>query len=98
MKKNQNIDFTGAKEWEKTFISKTKKMNESKNYIKMEKTEQEKLVLSKEDWDKLVKKLSSIVSKAALMESNNPHQTVQKAKQIKIKALECLDIINKNNK
>ncbi len=62
------------------------------------KTKQENINLPKEDWDKLVKKLSSIVNKAALMESNNPHQTTHKAKQIKIKALECLDIINYTNK
>ena len=62
------------------------------------KTEQEKLNLPKEDWDLLVKKLSSIVSKAALMEINNPHQTTHKAKQIKEKALECLDIIKTKDK
>lgn len=61
------------------------------------KTKQENINLPKEDWDKLVKKLSSIVSKAARLEINNPHQTVQKAKQIKIKALECLDIIKYKN-
>jgi len=61
------------------------------------KTEQKNVTLPKEDWDLLVKKLSSIVSKAAKMESNNPHQTVHKAKQIKEKALECLDIVKYKN-
>jgi len=57
--------------------------------------EQEKMVLSKEDWDKLVKKLSSIVSKAAKMETMSKHPTLYKkqGEQIKIKALECLDIV-----
>jgi len=64
------------------------------------KTEQEKMVLPKEDWDKLVKKLGSIVSKAAKMETMSKHPTLYKkqGEQIKIKALECLDIINYTNK
>lgn len=71
----------------------------------------ENINLPKEDWDKLVKKLRSIVVKAELMELStsphtlssykevcNPHQTIQKAKQIKIKTLECLDILNQKTK
>ena len=60
------------------------------------KTEQEKIVLSKEDWDLLVKKLGSIISKSAKMEamkSNSSTTGISKPSQIKEKALECLDII-----
>jgi hypothetical protein len=60
------------------------------------KTEQEKLTLSKEDWDLLVKKLGSIISKAAKMEllrSNSSTTRIRPHSQIKDKALECLDII-----
>ena len=61
------------------------------------KTEHEKLVLSKEDWDLLVKKLGSIVNKATKMEllrSNSSTTRIRPHSQIKDKALECLDIIN----
>ena len=64
------------------------------------KTEQEKLVITNYEWDLLVKKLSSIVSKAAKMETMSKHPTLYKkqGEQIKIKALACLDIINYTNK
>ena len=65
--------------------------------MKNKRTEQEKLVLNNYEWDLLVKKLSSIVNKVGKMESNNPHQTTHKAKQIKIKALECLEIVKYKN-
>ncbi len=65
------------------------------------KTEQEKLTLSKEDWDLLVKKLGSIISKSAKMEAMRPNSSttrISQPSQIKEKALECLDIIKHKNK
>lgn len=63
----------------------------------MDNIEQEKLNLSKEDWDLLIKKLSSIVSKAATLSDRSKlterKDRLRKAEQIKEKALECLDII-----
>jgi len=64
------------------------------------KTEQEKLVLPKEDWDLLVKKLSSIVSKAVKLKKESqwvPSRTHKSVEQIQDKAIECLDIINYKN-
>ena len=64
------------------------------------KTEQEKITLSKADWDKLVKKLSSIVSKAAKMEAMRPNSSttrISQPSQIKEKALECIELINHKN-
>lgn len=64
------------------------------------KTEQEKLTLSKEDWDLLIKKLSSIVSKAVKLKKESqwvPSRTNKSVEQIQDKALECLDIIKHKN-
>ena len=64
------------------------------------KTEQKKLTLSKEDWDLLVKKLSSIVNKATKMEllrSNSSTTRISQPSQIKEKALECIELINHKN-
>ena len=57
------------------------------------KTEQEKLVLSKEEWDKLIKKISSMVNKAIKIEEHECPKTALKGKRIKEMGLECLDII-----
>ena len=58
--------------------------------------QKEGLTLPNYEWDLLVKKLSSIVSKAAKMEllrSNSSATKIRPHSQIKDKALECLDII-----
>lgn len=58
-------------------------------------TEQEKLVLDNYEWDLLVKQLSSIVNKATKIQTISKHPTLyrKQGQLIKIKALECLNII-----
>jgi len=54
-----------------------------------------KLVLTNKEWDLLIKKLSSIVSKANILIEKplSPRVRVAKTEQILDKALECLEVI-----
>ena len=62
------------------------------------KKEQEKLVLDNYEWDLLIKKLSSILSKSEiLLRTDNVNVKKVKTEQIKEKTLECLDIIKYKN-
>jgi hypothetical protein len=54
--------------------------------------EQEKLVLTNYEWDLLIKKLSSILSKARIIQEGRDSK-IKKSKEITQKALECLDLI-----
>jgi len=54
-----------------------------------------KLVLTNKEWDLLIKKLSSIVSKANILIEKplSPRVRVAKTEQILDKALECLEVV-----
>lgn len=59
--------------------------------------EQKKLSLSNKEWNILIKKISSIVNKAIILENTVPPQVKKKIEQIKEKGLECLTIIKYKN-
>ena len=58
------------------------------------KTEPSTLTLSNEDWDKLIKKISSMVNKAIKIEEHECPKAALKGKRIKEMGLVCLELIN----
>ena len=56
---------------------------------------QKELTLINKDWDLLIKKLSSIVSKANILIEKplSPRVRLSKTEQILDKALECLEVV-----